>query len=920
MTVEIPTDPAALPGLPDRLAGRFDESLPAPFAAPRASLESLRSLSFRRLGGAARRDGRVASSVPSALLAGLSATGSPFAWVVSLRRGRCAVLAGALPERIPWVAGALHAMMGGPLPSGPPADVELSGDRAWGALQGIPSSASALAIADTLLDAAHGEDLTYLVYAAPEPVALCRERTGHLRAAVDEVERRWLRHGAQGELDRAAIAARDAIDAWIQRSRGGESGSLWRVSALVSSARVEVTRMALAVLAGAFQEGEAPTLAPVRGALCGPAGGRTPHSNVLTAPELAALCVAPARDRHGYAVSDETRFDVDPPAGDEGTVLGVILDGERATEARWVVPDDAWTRHLLVAGHTGSGKSTTVRSILSALAARGVPFLVLEPAKGEYAALAHAVDGLRVLRAGRISAEGDGEVPFRLNPFAFAPGFPLHTHIDLVTRSFVASFGMMPPAPFLLEEAIRRAYAARGWRMETGEHPDGWDALAFPTLSDLLEQVDGAVRDAGYDREVERNLRGALRTRVGNLCHGPKGFALDTCLEVPAGLLFGAPAVLDLRHLGSDEEKAFVMGVVLTRLYEQREVEGARDGALRHVLVLEEAHRLLRAAPERSAEEGNMGQHAVLSFANLIAEVRAYGQAVFIVDQLPTRLAPEASKQTGVKLVHRLPPRDDRDVVGDAMTLSDAQKQALARLPRGDAVAYAEGMDGALRVRMAGGTTRSSRPWATGAEHRPALDALVRSAARARWGSLLEAPEVRRSAEGVLWAALEGSPPGPPREALRRAAQTASGARRDPPSADGLSRAALESAVWRRGRAHGWSSRDVAGVEAALGEPGGPGSALRVALERRRRPCGCRAEGCLRGYETGLVTRDPGFREALAAAARPGAPGEWTSLVYAAARAAVHAAAGRAIDAEGACACVMALADRLLRGGPATRS
>ena len=50
---------------------------------------------------------------------------------------------------------------------------------------------------------------------------------------------------------------------------------------------------------------------------------------------------------------------------------------------------------------------------------------------------------------------------------------------------------------------------------------------------------------------------------------------------------------------------------------------------------------------------------------SLLAEVRAYGQGIMIVDQIPTKLAPDVIKNTGLKIAHRIVSGDDRAVLTD---------------------------------------------------------------------------------------------------------------------------------------------------------------------------------------------------------------------------------------------------------------
>ena len=64
------------------------------------------------------------------------------------------------------------------------------------------------------------------------------------------------------------------------------------------------------------------------------------------------------------------------------------LDGQDRAAGTFRVPMATLNRHALVAGATGSGKSQTVRHLLEQLTKAGVPWLAIEPAKAEYAAMA----------------------------------------------------------------------------------------------------------------------------------------------------------------------------------------------------------------------------------------------------------------------------------------------------------------------------------------------------------------------------------------------------------------------------------------------------------------------------------------------------------------------------------------------------
>src|SRR3712207_8615402 len=52
--------------------------------------------------------------------------------------------------------------------------------------------------------------------------------------------------------------------------------------------------------------------------------------------------------------------------------------------------------------------------------------------------------------------------------------------------------------------------------------------------------------------------------------------------------------------------------------------------------------------------------YTTLFRSHLLSEIRAYGQAVIVVDQVPVKLAPDVLKNTNLKLAHRIVSGDDR--------------------------------------------------------------------------------------------------------------------------------------------------------------------------------------------------------------------------------------------------------------------
>lgn len=222
----------------------------------------------------------------------------------------------------------------------------------------------------------------------------------------------------------------------------------------------------------------------------------------------------------------------------------------------------------------------------------------------------------------------------------------------------------------------------------------------------MYDVVREVVKQKGYEARVTANLTAALMTRLNSLRRGWKGRLFDRPDSTPWAEIFDQPAVINLAQLGDDADRAFAMTVLLQFLYEYRQAqaESAADratGDLRHLTMVEEAHRVLLRIVGGGLEQANPQAKVADMFANLLSEIRAYGEGLLIVDQGPARLVPDAIKNTNLKIVHRLVASDDRDAMGGCMTLTPNQTALINRLRAGQAIVFGDQDDLAAWVQVA---------------------------------------------------------------------------------------------------------------------------------------------------------------------------------------------------------------------------
>lgn len=422
------------------------------------------------------------------------------------------------------------------------------------------------------------------------------------------------------------------------------------------------------------------------------------YQTLLNSDQLAAFCQLPVQEFPGYYLDQYVAFDVAKRIGmqNDPIPLGHVQNAGRGQDIEvtnvYSIEKCDLTRHALIIGITGGGKTNTTKSILNTLWGQAskkdrIPFLVIESAKREYWELRN-LKGFEDLVVFTLGAESSTDsIPYRINPFEVVLGLSLQTHIDYLLSTFNAAFDLFAPLPYVLETAVYEVYSDRGWDIVEGTNHYG--RTQYPTLTDLYNKVEVVVDRMGYHQEVQSNVKTALQARIHSLMIGGKGAMMDTPRSVPISSLLDRPVVLELEDIGDDETKSFVIGILLVQLYEYRKslmTKGSKD--LSHLLMVEEAHRLLR-----KIENGENGSRAksVEFFCNMLAEIRTYGQGILIADQIPTKLAPDTLKNTNLKIVHRTVAAEDRETIGRAMNMSAEQIEYLSSLPRGHAAVYSEG-------------------------------------------------------------------------------------------------------------------------------------------------------------------------------------------------------------------------------------
>lgn len=358
--------------------------------------------------------------------------------------------------------------------------------------------------------------------------------------------------------------------------------------------------------------------------------------------------------------------------------IGKIFDLGQITNKVVELNNKSLNMHTFITGSTGSGKSNTVYQMLTELYQDKIPFLVVEPAKGEYKDVFGSWKDVNVYSTNPKVAE-----LINLNPFMFPESIHVLEHVDGLVEIFSVCWPMYDAMPAFFKDAILKSYERIGWDLGSSTYEG--DEIEYPDFEILAEELERLIDDTDYSAEVKGNYTGALVTRVKSLTVGLNKF-IFTNHQTPYHKMFDENCILDISRVKSSETKALLMGLMVYILNEYRvDTKSGNNSGLKHVTVLEEAHNLLK---NTSGNESELVGKSVEMITNTIAEIRTYGEGFIIVDQSPSSVDIAAIKNTNTKIVLRTPEANDREAIGRSMGLTPNQVNEIAKLPSGVAVVY----------------------------------------------------------------------------------------------------------------------------------------------------------------------------------------------------------------------------------------
>ena len=327
-------------------------------------------------------------------------------------------------------------------------------------------------------------------------------------------------------------------------------------------------------------------------------------------------------------------------------------------------------RHVGIYGSSGCGKSNAIALILDGLTNAQIPFLLCDFKRTFRALLRDPHAEVLVFTAGDSRTS-----PFNLNPLIPPPGTSVEVWAKKVIGALSHAYCQGAGSESLLVSALAGAY-------ERAASERRW-----PTFRNVAEILDKQPARGRKGMWMDSAQRAVMSISSGNA-------AEVFCPEQPTEMasLLEESVVLELDLL-NQAEQTFLSEILILWIIQYRMNNNTDREALKHVILIEESHHLLRAPPGVGD-----GSEPVIHVA--LREVRELGESVILATQNASVVPVPVFGNQSTTLAFHTKHAKDVSSTAQGMLLKDEAKDELGRLPVGEAIVRVPRWPDPIHIRL----------------------------------------------------------------------------------------------------------------------------------------------------------------------------------------------------------------------------
>lgn len=344
------------------------------------------------------------------------------------------------------------------------------------------------------------------------------------------------------------------------------------------------------------------------------------------------------------------------PKGNE--VSGEIKVGEAIESgAPFGLEIHEMTQHILLAGMSGSGKTTILYNLMNQLLKKSIPFWCFD-FKKEFRGFVRESDDVLVLRPEN----------FNLNPLRPPGGIPPLRWISVFSDVFCHSTSLLEGSNSFLLDKVYNLYKLWGVF-------DGKDTYpSFNELDEILQHVyiPLSSREARYLESVRNRLKSCILNAEEMLKCDRDMF--NDLMEQKKSVIFEFHGI-------SEHVTSFLVELILTKLYFYRMAKGRKHFVNKPMVVfMDEGRNVYDFRKEQNIASG-------IPIIDTITErIRDFKVSLAICTQIPSEICISAKSNTYTKIMMRLGNGKDISDIARCMGLEKNHEQFAYGLEVGEAI------------------------------------------------------------------------------------------------------------------------------------------------------------------------------------------------------------------------------------------